>query len=186
MAEKHVFSELVRNDSDLQDLLAYALYKRKKHKLAVALVAENLDGAQIKQRLDTFRENVLSNEEELNSFRDVAASLVQDFVNDANKIIQKNFDEYRAGELAKIDQEAKKLQGIWLKKVKQQIIKDRVDYVMDALKMLATFLVKKFAIISIGILLTMIAIYWLADDQTKDDFVDSAIQKIGTSLKSKN
>lgn len=124
MNEKHVFSELVTDFNNPEHLIAYALYKHNKHNLAVGLIAENKSLEEIESRLETEKQNTLSNSVALQKYRDDAAIYLSKTLEGATKKIKQEYDEQKAKDKKAITDEAKKIQNQWLKKVDAQRVAD--------------------------------------------------------------
>lgn len=76
-----MFEELVNDEQDLQGLMAYALYKHKKHTLAVSLRANGTSEDAIAERLSNFHDD------------QVASNQIEDYRNRSSAILDNLFVE---------------------------------------------------------------------------------------------
>lgn len=130
MTKKWVFESLVTDDRDAVGLIAYALYKNKKHTLASNLRSEGKAEDTIQQEVNTFHDQTLQNNS-LVDYREKATNylseLIQNVQNDERvkytqekqKLEQKHQKEKK--DLGK-EHEAK------LKKQKTAILKNMREY----------------------------------------------------------
>lgn len=119
MSKKWVFETLVKDDKDAVGLIAYALYKNKKHTLATSLRDEGRQELDIQREVTIFHDQTLQNDS-LSDYRDKAES----YLNDLFKRIA---ELERAGCEKKIAAlEKKHLTD--LKKEKAKILKNMREY----------------------------------------------------------
>ncbi|SHO54426.1 hypothetical protein [Vibrio quintilis] len=96
MDKKWVFKQLVKDKSDIEGLIAYALYKYQKDQTATQLREKEGEPEEvISERLKLFHDGVLLSEDRLNSFRESAFVLIDQ----VTKSIQHNLEkEYQIKE----------------------------------------------------------------------------------------
>jgi hypothetical protein len=122
---KYVFTELVTDSDNPEQLLAYALYKREKQQLASELHAQGKSHEEIDTALKYKHDNTVNSEKNLDAYRDQATVLLNTLIQEAKRPLQFEFDNYKEKEQRRVEDEAKKLNSQWLKKVDLQRIDDQ-------------------------------------------------------------
>ncbi|GAB2200886.1 hypothetical protein [Sessilibacter sp. MAH4] len=84
MNKKWVFESLVKDDKDAIGLIAYALYKHKKHNLANNLRADGASDVQIEQQVKTFHDQALLSDS-LNDYREMAVTYFDALISEAEE-----------------------------------------------------------------------------------------------------
>ncbi|MEH6671360.1 hypothetical protein [Halopseudomonas sp.] len=92
--KKWVFATLVKNDRDTVGLIAYALYKHKKHTLATSLRDDGKDEAFIQQQVQTFHDQTLQNNS-LDDYREKATKFLADIFDQIEKDVSVNHEKER-------------------------------------------------------------------------------------------
>lgn len=116
MEKKWVFEELVESDRDFVGLIAYALYKDQKHRLAVSLREQGKTEDEIADKVQTFHDSVIHSGH-LSDYTNKSTKLVEGLVEEVEKELVKNFDAGLAQFKAEYDKKKKirKLQRIKMK-----------------------------------------------------------------------
>lgn len=103
MARKWVFESLVNNDQDSIGLIAYALYKHKKHTLATSLRQAGNDEDYIQQQVQTFHDQTLQNNS-LEDYREKAKNFLNKIFQEIEEDISAKFEK----EIAQVEKQHKK------------------------------------------------------------------------------
>ncbi len=119
MTKKWVFESLVTDDKDAIGLIAYALYKHKKHTLATSLRKEGKDEDHIQQQVQTFHDQTLQNNS-LTDYREKAKNFLDEIFDELEEIISADFKKEKA-KLEKQHQNA-------IKNQKAKILKSMREY----------------------------------------------------------
>ncbi|PFG10017.1 MULTISPECIES: hypothetical protein [unclassified Marinobacter] len=119
MSKKWVFNSLVEDDKDAIGLVAYALYKHKKHTLATNLRSQGKEEGSIQQQVDTFHDQTLQNNS-LDDYREKATN----YLNSLFLEIENEEREKFARERAKIEKQHQSS----FKKEKAKILKNMREY----------------------------------------------------------
>jgi hypothetical protein len=101
---KWVFTELVKNPNNIEQLISYAIYKGFKDEKARNLRKEKKTDEQINAELVKYHDHCLSSQKQLDVFRDKAKAIVDGYVTAANSSLQLRFD----AALATFEDEKKK------------------------------------------------------------------------------
>jgi hypothetical protein len=88
--KKWVFKELVKNDEDVIGLVAYALYKGEKSRLANSLRLDGQTEINITAELNVFHEQTISSQR-LSKFKEQADKLFSGIINDIEEDLQKTY-----------------------------------------------------------------------------------------------
>lgn len=124
LSKQWVFEALVKDDKDAVGLIAYALYKRKKHALATNLRTQGKDELTIQSEVNTFHDQTLQNNS-LDDYREKAkiyldglfvkieSHIAEDFENTLKKLEKQHKAEIR------------KTQDELLKKIKEYQISNK-------------------------------------------------------------
>uniref|UniRef100_A0A7M2QMJ9 Uncharacterized protein n=1 Tax=feces metagenome TaxID=1861841 RepID=A0A7M2QMJ9_9ZZZZ len=113
--KKWVFTELVKDPNNIEQLISYAIYKGFKDEKARSLRKENKSEAEIEDELVKYHDHCLSSPKQLDVFRDKAAQIVGGYVAAANSGLQTRVD----AEFAKFEADKKKEIAALEKKVKE-------------------------------------------------------------------
>ncbi|CDH20038.1 hypothetical protein [Xenorhabdus bovienii] len=113
--KKWVFSQLVKNDSDYQGLLAYVCYKQEKDKLASDLRAKGCDEGEIEQRLIQFHDTSLT-ENQLKKFRRQGLEVMRAITTEIDAEFQKKEIELKENHKNEMDEKKKEYE----KKLKKE------------------------------------------------------------------
>lgn len=119
MNKKWVFASLVNNDRDAIGLIAYALYKHKKHTLATSLRQEGRGEDYIQQQVQTFHDQTLQNNS-LNDYREKATNFLNEIFSKLEQNIKDSYEKEKA-QLQKDHANA-------IKKEKQKLIKNIEEF----------------------------------------------------------
>lgn len=119
LSKKWVFDSLVTDDKDAIGLIAYALYKHKKHTLAVNLRDEGKDEDTIQKEVNTFHDQTLQNNS-LDDYRDKATKYLSDLIQRVQDDERAEFDKEKV-KLAKAQQNE-------LKNQRSKILKNMREY----------------------------------------------------------
>jgi hypothetical protein len=92
LTKKWVFESLVKNERDPIGLIAYALYKHKKHALALSLREGGKDEVHIQQQIQTFHDQTLHNDS-LGDYREKANSFLNKIVEVVERDISCEFEK---------------------------------------------------------------------------------------------
>ncbi|POG00127.1 hypothetical protein [Pseudomonas putida] len=92
MSQKWVFEALVKNDQDAIGLIAYALYKHKKHALAQSLRSNGRDESYIIEQVRIFHDQTLQNNS-LKDYRDKAESFLSEVYSQLENVITSKHEE---------------------------------------------------------------------------------------------
>lgn len=95
MTKKWVFEALVKDDQDSIGLIAYALYKHKKHTLATSLRSEGKDEEHIQQQVQTFHDQTLQNNS-LDDYREKAKNFLDKIFDELEENISARFEKEKA------------------------------------------------------------------------------------------
>ncbi|MBD2819808.1 hypothetical protein ID852_03705 [Xenorhabdus sp. 42] len=104
--KKWVFSQLVKDDSDYQGLLAYVCYKQEKDKLASDLRAKGCDEGEIEQRLNQFHDTSLT-ENQLKTFRQQGLAVMEVITGEIDAQYQKKETELKTKHKNEMDRKKK-------------------------------------------------------------------------------
>ncbi|WP_052238118.1 hypothetical protein [Pectobacterium brasiliense] len=104
--KRWVFSELVKDPNDPEQLIAYAMYKGDKDELAVKSRQERgLSEAQIEKELQQFHDHIVISPGRLQSYRDKAQAMVDELTTRVSNRVDLSY----ADRIKKLEQD------IWLK-----------------------------------------------------------------------
>lgn len=92
MDKKWVFESLVKDDKDSIGLIAYALYKNKKHTLATSLRNKGKDESHIQQQVQTFHDQTLQNNS-LDDYREKAKNFLDKIFNELEEDIKARYEK---------------------------------------------------------------------------------------------
>ena len=92
MTKKWVYESLVQNDRDAVGLIAYALYKERKHNLAKSLREEGNNEADIQARVETFHDQTLQSKA-LDDYRDRATEFLDRLVSQMENGIRQHYEK---------------------------------------------------------------------------------------------
>lgn len=92
MSRKWVFESLVKDDKDAIGLIAYALYKHKKHILATSLRKAGHDEENIQQQVQIFHDQTLQNNS-LDDYREKANNFLDKIFKEIESDIKVNFEK---------------------------------------------------------------------------------------------
>ncbi|WP_428242325.1 hypothetical protein [Gynuella sp.] len=95
MTKKWVFESLVKDDQDSIGLIAYALYKHKKHTLATSLRKEGKNEEYIQQQVQTFHDQTLQNNS-LDDYREKAKNFLNKIFSELEADISAGFEKEKA------------------------------------------------------------------------------------------
>lgn len=95
MDKKWVFESLVKDDKDTIGLIAYALYKNKKHALATSLRKEKKAEDYIQQQVQTFHDQTLQNNS-LDDYRETATNFLNKIFSELEDDISTKFEKEKA------------------------------------------------------------------------------------------
>lgn len=113
--KKWVFDTLVEHDKDAIGLIAYALYKYKKHTLAKTLRAEGSTEEHIQEQVRTFHDQTLQN------------SSLEDYREKATNYLNELFKKVEDTERDKYSREKAQLE----KQFKKDILKERREFIKN-------------------------------------------------------
>lgn len=99
-----VFTELVQDPNNIEQLISYAIYKGFKDEKAQSLRKANKSEAEIEEELAKYHDHCLGSIKQLDVFRGKAKEIVDGYVAAANSGLQARVDE----EFAKFDADKKK------------------------------------------------------------------------------
>lgn len=119
MNKKWVFGALVSDDKDAIGLIAYALYKHKKHTLATALRREGKTEDYIQQQVQIFHDQTLQNDS-LNDYREKATNFLDEIFSKLEQDIEDRYEKEKA--------QLKKDHVNAIKKEKQKLIKNIEEF----------------------------------------------------------
>ena len=102
--KKWVFTELVKDPNNIEQLISYAIYKGFKDEKAQSLRKENKSEAEIEDELVKYHDHCLTSPKQLDVFREKASQIVVGYVAAANSGLQARAD----AEFAKFEAEKKK------------------------------------------------------------------------------
>lgn len=105
--KRWVFESLVKDDKDTIGLIAYALYKHKKHTLAKSLRKEGRDEQYIQAQVDTFHDQTLQNGS-LEDYREKAKSFLSQIFKEVENEIEAHLKERFEREKAQLQKLHKK------------------------------------------------------------------------------
>lgn len=91
MNKKWVFESLVTDDKDAVGLIAYALYKHKKHTLATSLRKAGNKEEYIQQQVQTFHDQTLQNNS-LDDYREKSKNFLDQIFKELENSIQADFE----------------------------------------------------------------------------------------------
>ncbi|EKY1962281.1 hypothetical protein RA241_003671 [Cronobacter sakazakii] len=113
--KKWVFTELVKDPNNIEQLISYAIYKGFKDEKAQILRKENKSDAEIDKELAKYHDHCLNSRKQLDVFRGKAKEIVEGYVAAANSGIL----ERANAEIAKFEADKKKEILALEKKVKE-------------------------------------------------------------------
>lgn len=119
LTKKWVFESLVTDNKDAIGLIAYALYKHKKHTLATSLRKQGKGEDYIQQQVQTFHDQTLQNNS-LGDYRERAKNFLDEIFDELEEIISADYKKEKA-KLEKQHQNA-------LKNQKAKILKNMREY----------------------------------------------------------
>lgn len=85
---KWVFTELVKDPDNLQQLLSYAIYKKFKDEIARTARHSGKNEARIEEELVHYHDQCLSSQQTLDMFREKAADILAGYTTDVNSRLQ--------------------------------------------------------------------------------------------------
>ena len=122
--KKWVFTELVKDPNNLEQLISYAIYKGFKDEKANSLRKANKSEAEIKDELVKYHDHCLSSPKQLDVFREKASQIVGGYVAAANSGLQARvdaefakFEADKKKEIAALEKKAKEAEKTALKKL---------------------------------------------------------------------
>lgn len=122
--KKWVFTELVKDPNNLEQLISYAIYKGFKDEKANSLRKANKSEAEIKDELVKYHDHCLSSPKQLDVFREKASQIVGGYVAAANSGLQARadaefakFEADKKREIAALEKKAKEAEKTALKKL---------------------------------------------------------------------
>lgn len=95
MNKKWVFESLVTDDKDAIGLIAYALYKHKKHTLATSLRKAGHGEEHIQQQVQTFHDQTLQNNS-LDDYREKAKNFLDKIFKEIEADVKASFEKEKA------------------------------------------------------------------------------------------
>lgn len=110
-----VFTELVQDPNNIEQLISYAIYKGFKDEKAHSLRKANKSETEIEEELAKYHDHCLGSKKQLDVFRSKAKDIVEGYVTAANSGLLERID----AQLAKIDDDKKKEIAALEKKVKE-------------------------------------------------------------------
>lgn len=120
--KKWVFTELVKNPNNIEQLISYAVYKGFKDEKAQSLRNEGKSDAEIDEELAKYHDHCLGSKKQLDVFRDKAKETLQGYVKAANSGLQVRVDEAlrqyesdRKKEIAALEKKAREAEKSALK-----------------------------------------------------------------------
>lgn len=109
--KRWVFEALVRDEEDVQGLIAYALYKKSKHELATSLRQQGKSEEEIQKAVGDFHDNVL-NSDLLGTYKDRSSrfinSIYQSIYQKCQSEVLKNYNKIKNDDLRKFIKSAEK------------------------------------------------------------------------------
>lgn len=179
MTKKWVFESLVTDDKDAIGLIAYALYKHKKHTLATSLRKEGKEEGYIQQQVQTFHDQTLQNNS-LGDYREKANSFLDEIFDELEEIISADFKK----EKAKLEKQCQNE----IKNQKAKILKNMREYQTankSPLEKLGLWLLSGIpGIVSSFVLTCFIlgaSIFLVNEDKRQEVFADLASKYLGVS-----
>ncbi|UUA73078.1 hypothetical protein [Cellvibrio sp. QJXJ] len=129
MTNKWVFEVLVRDDEDLEGLIAYGLYKVRKSELAKSLRKDGEDEEAIKERIKNCHDEILASEYEQTKLKNVAAALLNALKTNA-KNQSENEAQFKIQQLAKKhEQDLAAYKKDEEKRTKKAVANDRSEWI---------------------------------------------------------
>ncbi|EXU74355.1 hypothetical protein [Erwinia mallotivora] len=110
--KKWVFTELVQDSDEPEQLIAYAMYKADKDDLARQCSARLLSDSDIVNKLTSFHENIAYSDRRLQDYRDKAKRAVNQLVDSVSERVGAAYDQKIA---AMMDNHQSDLQEKWKK-----------------------------------------------------------------------
>lgn len=157
--QQWVFEVLVKNDKDMLGLVAYALYKHRKHTLAKDMRSKGKSEPEIQKAVDDFHNHVLQ------------SGMTADFQEQAKKFvslsyneIEKELERKKSNEIRKFIQSAQK---------QSKEYQSRREYVLD--KSLSTLLSSIWAVLFSVLFIGSVHI--LFNEETRREIMASAVGK---------
>lgn len=86
-----VFEELVKDENDFIGLIAYGLYKHKKHELAIYYKSQDRSDEQIALELRKFQEQSLVGDRDIETWRANATSLLATVIEEEKRVALEGF-----------------------------------------------------------------------------------------------
>lgn len=157
--QQWVFEVLVKNDKDMLGLIAYALYKHRKHTLAKELRSKNSSEPDIQKAVDDFHNHVLQSGMTA-IFQEQAAK----FISSAYNEIEKEFERKKSNEIRKFIHSAQK---------QSKEYQSRREYLLD--KSLSTLLSSIWALIFSVLFIGSVHI--LFNEENRREIMASAVGK---------
>ncbi|MEN4542472.1 hypothetical protein [Pantoea agglomerans] len=122
--KKWVFTELVKDPNNIEQLISYAIYKGFKDEKAQSLRKENKSEAEIEDELVKYHDHCLTSPKQLDVFRGKASQIVGGYVAAANSVLQTRanaefakFEAERKKDIAALEKKAKDAEKAALKKL---------------------------------------------------------------------
>lgn len=155
MTKQWVFTELVKNETDIEGLISYAIYKYRKNEVATKANSEKKSPEEINALLKTYHETVLSSTSTQQDFRDKAIKIIDTAVQLANANITKMQETKFNEALADLEKQKKSLdkQKIDFERNSKSEIKKAISAELEKIRTAATKIKKES--------LFMIILKWL-------------------------
>lgn len=104
MKKKWVYESLVENERDAVGLIAYALYKERKHSLAKCLRDEGTPELEIQAKVQTFHDQTLQSQS-LDDYREKATLFLESLFSQMEQGIRKEYEKETTAYKRKLDKE---------------------------------------------------------------------------------
>lgn len=155
MTKQWVFTELVKNETDIEGLISYAIYKYRKNEVATKANSEKKSPEEINALLKTYHETVLSSTSTQQDFRDKAIKIIDTAVQLANANITKMQETKFNEALADLEKQKKSLdkQKVDFERNSKSEIKKAISAELEKIRTAATKIKKES--------LFMIILKWL-------------------------
>lgn len=108
--KKWVFTELVKDPNNLEQLLSYAIYKGFKDEIARNARSEDKSATEIEQELTHYHNQCLVSQQQLEVFRTKAKSTLESYVSIVSKQLQANLEDAFKKQHAEKEKDIKKLE----------------------------------------------------------------------------
>lgn len=179
-----VFEELVDGEQDLQGLMAYALYKHKKHTLAVSLRNSGVDEEVISDRLNNFHDDQVASQQ-IEDYRERSSTMLDNLFVKIEEDVKDQLDKQHKKEIERLEKERVKA----LKTSEDRLVRNIIRYKADK----RSFWMKTWLWLASGVPAALSAVvvsaifyamlFFLVPDDLKKDVYKGAFQTItGTVL----